>query len=288
MRPSGSAFLLGCLLAAGAVRTGVAQTPALPTAATNIRFNSGQNVVPYFEGWIKNPDGTFDLVFGYFNRNWEEELAIGPGADNRVEPGPADRGQPTYFLPRRQRFVYRLRVPADFGKGEVVWTVTAHGRPEKAFGSLLPAQELNERVIQTSGGYNPGHADPNRPPAISVAPITKAAVAAPLTLSVSYEDDGLPAPRPQPTRTTTPPPTGFGAQANTVAPARRRGPTVSWTQYRGPARVSLEPQGQRAVTDGKAETVARFPEPGTYVLIAAASDGALTTKETLTVIVAAR
>src|SRR3954465_7706150 len=90
----------------------------LQTELASTKFNSGQNVVPYFEGWIHNPDGTFDLVFGYFNRNWKEELTIPAGGDNRVErveTGGPEAGQPTYFLPRRQRWIYRLRVPADFG-----------------------------------------------------------------------------------------------------------------------------------------------------------------------------
>ena len=43
-----------------------------------------------------------------------------------------DRGQPTYFLPRRHRFVYRLRVPGDFGKKEIVWTLKSHGKTERA------------------------------------------------------------------------------------------------------------------------------------------------------------
>src|SRR5471032_3637918 len=59
----------------------------LPTELPSTKFSSGQDVVPYFEGWIHNADGTFDLVFGYFNRNWREELAIPAGADNSVEPG---------------------------------------------------------------------------------------------------------------------------------------------------------------------------------------------------------
>ena len=103
-----------------------------PTELSNIRFNSGQSVVPYFEGWIRNPDGTFDLVFGYFNRNWQQEIAIPAGPDNTVELGGPDAGQPTFFLPRRQRFVYRVRVPKDFGKKEVVWSITANGRTEHA------------------------------------------------------------------------------------------------------------------------------------------------------------
>src|SRR6185295_88242 len=91
----------------------------LPTELPATKFSSGQNIVPYFEGWIRNPDGTFDMVFGYFNRNWQEELAIPAGPDNLVEPGGPDRGQPTYFLPRRQGWVFRVRVPKDFGKQAV-------------------------------------------------------------------------------------------------------------------------------------------------------------------------
>ena len=49
-------------------------------------------MVPSFDGWIKNPDGTFTLVFGYMNRNYEQELAIGPGPDNKLEPGAVDQG----------------------------------------------------------------------------------------------------------------------------------------------------------------------------------------------------
>src|SRR5215510_1689077 len=127
------------LLAALVLALPTSSYAQLPTEISGIRFNSGQDIVPYFEGWIKNPDGTFDLVFGYFNRNWQEELAIPAGPNNSVEPGGPSAGQPTYFLPRRQRWVFRLRVPADFGKKEVVWTITANGKSEKAYGTLLPA-----------------------------------------------------------------------------------------------------------------------------------------------------
>src|SRR5436309_15752565 len=51
----------------------------LPTAIPQTKFASGQDIVPYFEGWIRNADGTFDMVFGYFNRNWQEELTIPAG-----------------------------------------------------------------------------------------------------------------------------------------------------------------------------------------------------------------
>src|SRR5215467_16345156 len=151
----------------------------LPTELPQIRFNSGQDVVPYFEGWIRNPDGTFDLVFGYFNRNWKEELAIPAGPDNKIDPNDADAGQPTYFLPRRHRWVYRLRVPADFGNKEIIWTITAHGRTETAYGNLIPAQEINDRVVSSNGNLDPGEGDPNEPPSITLDRAVSASTSAP-------------------------------------------------------------------------------------------------------------
>src|SRR5262249_31317681 len=87
-----------------------AQNLPVPTYIPDIKFASGRNIAPYLEGWIKNSDGTFDFVFGYFNRNTEQELVIPPGPDNSVVPGGPDRGQPTYFLPRRQPRIFRVRV----------------------------------------------------------------------------------------------------------------------------------------------------------------------------------
>ena len=41
-------------------------------------FSSGQNIAPVYEGWEQNTDGSFNLVFGYMNRNWEEEIDRAP------------------------------------------------------------------------------------------------------------------------------------------------------------------------------------------------------------------
>jgi hypothetical protein len=268
-----------------------AQTPStsakLPTELSNIRFNSGQSVVPYFEGWIKNPDGTFDLVFGYFNRNWQQEIAIPAGPDNTVELLAPDSGQPTYFLPRRQRFVFRVRVPKDFGKKEVVWSITANGKTENGYGSLLPQQEITERVVITNGGYDPGLTDPNRPPSVTIAPIQSPVAGSPVALIVSVTDDGLPKPRTAPaSRSTTA--GAFGGQVNSSGAGPRPATlTVSWMQYGGPAKVTFEPSGPIPVASGQAATTARFEQPGTYQLVASASDRAMTTRVPVTVTVQA-
>jgi hypothetical protein len=59
--------------------------------------SSGQTVTPAFEGWYKNPDGTYSISFGYYNRNSEETLEIPVGPDNFVSPGNQNQGQPTHF-----------------------------------------------------------------------------------------------------------------------------------------------------------------------------------------------
>jgi hypothetical protein len=259
----------------------------LPTELPSTKFSSGQDVQPYFEGWIHNADGTFDLVFGYFNRNWQEELAIAAGPDNSVEAGGPDRGQPTYFLPRRQGWVYRVRVPRDFGKQVVTWTITANGKTQKAYGELLPVEEITERIIMTRGNLNPGDDDPNKAPAIAIAPVAQPALNTPIALTATVTDDGLPKPKPvaAPRPVTAGDATSIQAQANSSAVARPRGLTVSWMQIRGPARITFEPSGPAPVAGGTAGVTARFSQRGTYVVRATANDGALSTKTDLTIVV---
>src|SRR5258708_14683714 len=90
-------------------------------ASAQVQYYRGQNVAPVFEGWEHNPDGTYSMVFGYLNRNFEEEVDIPLGPDNSITFGGetfGDRGQPTHFYPRRQRFLFRSVVPKDWDKGQ--------------------------------------------------------------------------------------------------------------------------------------------------------------------------
>src|SRR5260221_8641442 len=56
-------------------------------AIAQVQYSRGQNVAPVFEGWEHNPDGTFNMVFGYLNRNYEEEVDIPIGAENTISMG---------------------------------------------------------------------------------------------------------------------------------------------------------------------------------------------------------
>jgi hypothetical protein len=98
-------------------------------AVQSLSYSSGQNVSPAYEGWEVGADGQKYFVFGYMNRNWVEEIDVPIGPDNSFNIGGADQGQPTHFLPRRNRFTFRVPVPAGFGDtDELVWTLTTQGK----------------------------------------------------------------------------------------------------------------------------------------------------------------
>ena len=100
---------------------------AIPLAVDGQSYQAGQHIEPAFEGWRPNPDGSFNLMFGYMNENWQEEPFVPVGENNNFSPGEADRGQPTHFLPRRNRFTFEVTVPADWGNQELVWTLNVNG-----------------------------------------------------------------------------------------------------------------------------------------------------------------
>src|SRR5262245_43796096 len=123
---------------AAALAIVVALTISKGLDAQGESFSKGQNIAPVYEGWESNADGSFNLVFGYFNRNWDEEIDLPVGPANTIEPGGPDQGQPTHFLPRRNRFVFTVRVPKEFETTtkELVWTLTTKGKTERTLATL--------------------------------------------------------------------------------------------------------------------------------------------------------
>jgi hypothetical protein len=97
-----------------AIFTRAGAQSTLPTQIPQTKFDAGQDVVPVYEGWIHNPDGSFDMVFGYFNRNYKEDLAIPAGPDNSVEPG-GPIAAADLSSPRRRARLFRVHVPSDWG-----------------------------------------------------------------------------------------------------------------------------------------------------------------------------
>ena len=269
--------------------------------AQPVRHATGQEVVPAYEGWERHPDGSFSLVFGTMNRNWEEALDIPIGPANQIEPGGPDQGQPTHFLPRRNRFLFRIHVPSDFGDEELVWTLTSpNGRTKKAYATLHPDYYIDDNILQRNqGAPTKDWLLNNKAPKLEIEGETTRTVHAghPVTLTAVATDDGVPewfALPPRPAHVTT-----FGA----------RGLRVAWFVYRGLGTVTFEPEqfkvwedrrvganspwgpGWGAPSlppDDKWEVQATFDEPGTYVVRCLAHDGGLMASEDITVTVVAQ
>jgi len=79
-------------------------------AQARFTYSSSQSVSPAYEGWWPNEDGSFTMFFGYMNSNWEQQFDVPVGPDNNIEPGGPDQGQPTHFYPRRNPFLFTIRV----------------------------------------------------------------------------------------------------------------------------------------------------------------------------------
>jgi hypothetical protein len=249
---------------------------SVTSAAQQLSYTKGQNVSPAYEGWEVGADGAKYFLFGYMNRNWEEEIDVPVGPENGFNLGGGDQGQPTHFLPRRNRFVFRVKVPASFGeKDELIWTLTTHGRTEKAYATLRPDYVVDDVVkASETGALGAGTSSPevraNHPPTVHIQEVKSrtVTVGAALTLVSDVKDDGIPKRR--------------APSAATLAAAQRRlaedpalaaqlrnpamsppsritvgknvGLHVSWFVYRGPVggTATFDPPSVKAWEDTRA------------------------------------
>jgi hypothetical protein len=216
-------------------------------AQTRFTYSTGQSLSPSYEGWWPNPDGSFEMFFGYMNTNWLQEFDIPVGPDNNIQPGGPDQGQPTHFYPRRNPFLYTVRVPKDFGTKELTWTLTANGKTEHAYASLKTDYQIDKQVISTEiGGDNGSLSDAlrtNMPPDLKIdgEKTRTAKVGDPLTLVVFASDpDNIPARR------------GRGAQ-----PAAARGAAPAGAN----ANAAGEQQGRGAPPPATPAPPARAAQP---------------------------
>ena len=214
---------------------------------------SGQPVIPLFEGYYPNPDGTYEICFGYFNLNTEEDIDIPLGPNNMIEPAEFDGMQPTHFdrVPaanyRRHFCVFTVNVPADFGQREVLWTLTTRGEAITTRGKVLLGYVLDE---PDAGGRG------------TIAPVLR------------FEDGG----------TQFKGRTGFTGSRVTVAVGEPLTLSVwvdhpvnqswmAWKLHRGPGQVTFgESEFWVAQADGVGTTTARFDRPGEYLIRVQAID----------------
>ena len=276
--------------------------------SAQLSYSSGQIVSPAYEGWQQNEDGSSSFVFGYMNSNWLEELDVPAGPDNNIEPGGPDQGQPTHFLPRRNRFIFTVRVPKDFGQKEMIWTLTTHGKTVKAYASLKTDYVLeNIDLMSERGTLGAGTSSPeiraNKPPDLKIEGAKTRSVKAgqPLAIVARVTDDGVPRVRFR-GNAGEPPPTARGSQnrpQDTAAaspfaagpfadPAfsppkqstvgNSTGLHLSWFVYRGAGNVTFSPAQIKVWEDTRAG--ANSPWAPRWIAPAIPSDGKLTTDVT--------
>lgn len=270
-------------------------------------YMKGQSVEPAFEGWLQNADGSYSLLFGYLNENWDEELDVPIGEDNFFTPYIGDRGQPTHFLPRRNYFSFKVQVPADWGAQELSWTLTTNGVARTAYASLSRNYALDNVVMASkTGALRLGASNlefrSNTPPLVTLQgdAVRRVSVGQSLTLLAKVSDDGLPKAKPP----------ASSSSANSAAAERERllrppsratsGKTnalfLSWNLYRGKGGVTFDPPQIKpwedtrtsanspwgafwtppsVPADGMYSVDVNFAAPGTYILWARADDGGL-------------
>jgi hypothetical protein len=295
--------LLSCAVGGtlvGAQQQGVGQTPSSLPLTAPIR-ERGTSVTPAFEGWYFDKDGSQRVMVGYFNRNTKQEFDIPAGPNNRIEPGPADQGQPTHFNAGRQWGVFTIRLPKDFGTKKLSWTIVANG-----FTNTITLHTMPDYIVEPFEDA----ANKNTPPKLKFQPSGSiftgppqaiaekysgtVGVPVPLTVWISDEGAKINIPEPQSGRgrgrgrgAATPEAgaaAGRGADAAAgaapgrgAAPARGAVPegftppppmAVTWSKFRGPGDVkfdNVKPSIDRAA-DGKTVTNATFSAPGDYIL----------------------
>jgi hypothetical protein len=223
--------------------------------------DTGQTVTPAFEGWYPNGDGTFSISFGYFNRNAKEVVEIPIGADNFIEPGEQNQGQPTSFQPGRHWGVFAVKVPANFGDKLVTWTLKIRGETYAIPGRLHPHWQIDALEGEAGSGNTPpalkfasDGPEGSGPLGITAGPMS-ATVGAPLNVTIWARDDGK--------------------SAGSVATSGRGAVpvTLTWFKHQGPGTVTFTPPTARIPSaGGSAATVVAFSEPGAYLLRVRAND----------------
>jgi len=231
--------------------------------------DSGSSITGAFEGWFKNPDGSFGLLLGYYNRSRKQDVDIPVGPNNAIEPGGPDRGQPTHFVPGRGWGLFTVKVPADFGDNKITWTIVANGKTTVIPASLKPDWEISPFREAAVGNTPPmisfdeGGPSVQGPGGLIVERTAK--VGQPFSLTVWVSDDA------KFTSSSGAKPKDLGAPV-----------TLKWIPYRAPGPVSFSAERPpvekinrpevAAAFSGKATTTVTFSEPGEYMLNVTAND----------------
>ena len=194
---AGVAIALLCLSAMGSPMELDAQGPddwdvtRLPLAPGS---PSDRVVVPFFEGWYPNEDGTYSFSYGYLNLQ-EGVVEIPLGENNFIEPAEFDGMQPTTFSPARNRGVFTITVPSALKDEDFWWTLrNPNGEVTRVPGRTTAIAYQLDWLSRPHGSVHPrvsfdSDGDEGRgPPGIVAERALTGSVGSPVTLSVNVRD----------------------------------------------------------------------------------------------------
>ena len=262
---------------------------------------SGQPVIPLFEGWYANPDGTYDLCFGFFNLNREEALDIPIGADNFIEPARFNGVQPTHFPALgpadpfrpgrmvREYCVFAVNVPGDIGSERVWWNLRIDGHPYRVPGHITARPWGVDNLVNSVGTALMDFDDNAAISGVYTAPVvrfieppgsrgrgkggvtagllaTRVGTPLPLTISVAHPDEQ----------------TASVEDLNPDEEGVLAEQSMKWSKFAGPVgATSFSPQrSEFEVGRDPTEqtTVVTFSQPGDYVLLVQVLNGSFSSQ----------
>jgi len=233
---------------------------AAPVAA-GLSAQQNQPIYPAYDGFLKNPDGSYTLAFAYFSHN-ANEVTIAPGVNNSFAPTPGDRLQPITFKPGHWRFQCVMVVGPEFD-GKMKWTLTYAG----------VTTGTSERMLQSNWNLVEGA------PALSKIDFAKVPKGVCLNQRPTVRVLGVTArpkgPPPMITGTLNEEVNLFGSAHDEGLP-RDKPFVVEWKLLKGPGTVNF-------TIPRSARTKATFSAPGLYELELSASDSEFTERTLLNV-----
>ena len=227
-----------------------------------VRAQQNQPIYPVYDGFLKNPDGSYTLSFAYFSHN-ADTVTVAPGPANSFAPTPGDRLQPTTFKPGHWRFQCVMVVGPEFD-GKMKWTLTyggvTTGTSERMLQSNWNLLEGAPALSKIDFAKVPKGVCLNQAPTVRVLGVT-ARPNNPPTLSVGVNEElNL-----------------FGSAHDEGLP-RGKGLVVAWKVLKGPDTGNVT-----FTIPGAARTKALFSAPGLYELELTASDSEFTRSTRLNV-----
>ena len=234
--------------------TVTAQQIGLPnqTWSAEVIRDSGQPVIPLFDGWYPNDDGTKTICFGYFNMNKVEALDIPWGEDNYLEtdyPGLdlSDVSLPSHFdpLPPRYRHVFcafPITVPGDFSVNHrITWHLSSNGQALSTPGKVIPPYVMDEPDSHGRG---------DRAPAVRLSESGTA-----VRGRTGIHSSGTINAR-----------VGQAVSLEAWIDHPEEEVWVGWSHHSGPGEVSFNNKEYEMASGEPTEVQASFSEPGQYVV----------------------